>query len=387
MTTWFSATAVIPQLRAEWSLDTMTASLLTIAVQVGFVFGALASSVGNLSDVFPSKYVIVLGAASAALVNAGLLQVDSVGAAIALRFLTGASLAAVYPPSLKLIATWFMHGRGIALGILVGALTLGTAGPHLVNALGGLRWQLVVAATSLLTIAGAALVVVAVKEGPYPFPRATFDPKQVRRILTNRRVRLASLGYFGHMWELYAMWGWFHIFYVDLISDRRAAAIAAFSVIGIGAVGCWFGGVLGERLGRARGNAMLLTASAACAVTIGWIPASAAWLVIGVGLVWGFTVVADSAQFSTLVTENADQAYVGTALTLQLALGFTLTIATIWLIPQVESTYGWGAAFSMLALGPLLGIVAMLRLVKEGEERAPALQPEALLQDVAQRGR
>ena len=260
------------------------------------------------------------------------------------------------------MSTWFVRGRGTALGILVGALTVGSAAPHLVNGLGGLDWKVVVSVTSALTAAGGAVVLLGVREGPYPFPAAAFDPRQAGLVFRNRGVRLASLGYFGHMWELYAMWAWFAVFAADELYANDAdadAAVATFAVIAAGALGCVAGGVAGDRFGRPETTAVCLVVSAACAVAIGVLPTEVA---LAVGLVWGVAVVADSAQFSTLVTEHANQAYVGTALTLQLATGFTLTVATIWLVPYVVDAAGWAAAFSLLAAGPVLGVLAMLRL-------------------------
>jgi MFS family permease len=360
MATWFSASAVIPQLREDWSLSRNGAAWLTIAVQLGFVAGALATSLLNLADVVRPHLVILGGSTGAAGANALLLVAHGPGAAIPLRVATGFFLAGVYPPALKLMATWYRRGRGTALGILVGALTLGSSLPHLVNGLGGLDWHTVIAVTSALTVAGGILALLSVPEGPYPFPQAAFDPHQVRFVFTSRGVRLASLGYFGHMWELYAMWAWFAVFATDrLFASHTAAALVTFAVIGVGALGCIAGGIAGDRLGRPEATAALMGCSGACAVVIGLLPA---WLAVVLALVWGFTVVADSAQFSTLVTEHADQAYVGTALALQLATGFTLTVATIWLIPVLEDAFGWRWAFAFLAPGPALGAVAMLRL-------------------------
>jgi MFS family permease len=361
MTTWFSATAVVPQLRAEWALGDTAAAWLTIAVQLGFVTGALVSAALNAADVLPPRMVVLAGAAGAAGANALLGATSGAGGAIPLRFATGFFLAGVYPPALKLMATWFRRGRGTALGILVGALTLGSATPHLVNALGGLEWETVVYATSALTLVGGVLAL-AVRDGPNPFPRGTFDPHQARRAFSNRGVRLASLGYFGHMWELYAMWAWFAVFFSAAVDDGAGAAYATFAVIGAGALGCWAGGVLGDRVGRAETTAAAMAVSGTCAIVIGFLLEAPAWIVLLVGLVWGFAVVADSAQFSTLVTEHADQAYVGTALTMQLAVGFTLTVATIWLVPFIEGAVGWRWTFAFLAPGPALGVVAMLRL-------------------------
>jgi MFS family permease len=362
MTTWFSATAVIPQLREEWSLGDNEAAWLTIAVQLGFVVGALLSAALTIPDVVSPRLVLLVGALGAATANLLLVTASGPETAIPLRAATGFFLAGVYPPALKLMATWFRSGRGTALGILVGALTLGSALPHLVNGLGGLDWKLVVYATSLLTAAGGLVAWLSVREGPYRFPPAVFDPRQAPLVLRNRGVRLASLGYFGHMWELYAMWAWFLVFFSAEVSGSRAAAFATFAVIGAGSVGCWVGGLLGDSWGRTSTTAAAMTISGLCSVLIGLVAGAPSAVVLALGLIWGFTVVADSAQFSTMVTELADQAYVGTALTLQLAIGFTLTVATIWLIPVLEDDVGWRWAFAFLAPGPILGVLAMLRL-------------------------
>ncbi|MPZ71403.1 MAG: MFS transporter [Actinobacteria bacterium] len=368
MTTWFSASAVIPQLRAEWDLSTGVASWLTIAVQLGFVAGALLSSIFNLSDILAPRRVILLGSLGAAGVNLLLVWASGPGLGIPLRFATGFFLAGVYPPALKLMSTWFQRGRGTALGILVGAITLGSAAPHLVNGLGGLDWKIVIVTTSLLTALGGILVVARIDDGPFPFPRAVFDPRKASLVLHDRGVRLACLGYFGHMWELYAMWAWFIVFFSDSLTERGSsfgpatAAYGTFLVIGIGGLGCWLGGVLGDRWGRTNTTATMMAISGTASILIGFVFGGPTWLTLLVGSIWGFTVVADSAQFSTMVTELADQAYVGTALTLQLAIGFTLTVATIWLMPFLEDHYSWRWAFAFLAPGPALGAWAMLRL-------------------------
>ena len=367
MATWFSASAVVPQLRDEWALSDGAAAWLTIAVQLGFVFGAVLSSVFNLSDIFPVRSVMVAACIGAASVNLLLLAADGPELALPLRFLTGAFLAGLYPPSLKLMATWFTKGRGTALGVMVGALTVGSAFPHLVNALGGLDWRTVIWVTSLSTLLGAAIIAAAVREGPFPFPRAALDISQAGQVFRNRKVRLASLGYFGHMWELYAMWAWFIVFFRASLADRGTtdgalAAAATFAVIGIGALGCWFGGVMADRWTKEKVTFWSLAASGTCAATIGLLFGAPTPLVLALALIWGFAVVADSAQFSGMVTEYADQRYVGTALTLQLAVGFLLTVATIWLIPLMEGAVTWRYAFLLLVPGPLLGMIAIRRL-------------------------
>jgi MFS family permease len=375
MTTWFSASAVIPQLRDSLALGQGTAAWLTIGVQLGFVAGAVFSAALNLADVLSARHLILGGSLGAATANLLVSVAGVAWVAIVLRGLTGFFLAAVYPPALKLISTWFRRGRGLALGILVGAIALGSAGPHLINGLGGLDWKIVIYVTTANTVLGGVLVLTMVREGPYPFPRAVFDPRQTAVVLKDRGVLLASLGYFGHMWELFAMWGWYAVFFgASLEAAGRStgsfAAYATFAVIGVGGLGCVVGGVLADRWGRTQTTILMLAVSGACSLTVGLLFGGSPWLLLAFSLVWGFAIVADSAQFSTMVTELADQAYVGTALTLQLATGFALTVVTIRLIPYLENAWGWHWAFTILAAGPALGILAIARLRSIPEARA-----------------
>ena len=368
MSTWFSGTAVVRQLKPEWHLGAGAAAWLTIAVQLGFVAGSLFAAVTNLLDLMPPRRVFLFASVGAAAVNALFAAAHGAGTGIALRFATGFFIAGIYPTGLKVMATWFQRERGRALGIMVGALTLGSAAPHLVNGLGGIGWRAVVLSTSVLTLIGGLIAIRAVHDGPFPFPRARFDPTQAGRALRNRGVRLACIGYFGHMWELYAMWAWFLVFFSDSLQKsnggdvRSLASIGTFAVIGAGFAGCWVGGVLSDRWGRANTTALAMAISGACALAIGWLFGGPWIAVMIVGLVWGASVVADSAQFSTLVTELADPAYVGTSLTLQLGLGFVLTVLTIWLVPIARDLVGWRWAFLLLVPGPVVGIIAMLRL-------------------------
>jgi MFS family permease len=368
MSPWFSGTAVVRQLAPEWHLSRAATAWLTIAVQIGFVAGALAATLTNLLDIYSSRAVLIFSSVGAALVNAGFAAAHGPGVALALRFATGFFLAGVYPTALKLMATWFQAGRGRALGIMVGALTIGSAAPHLVNALGGWPWRSVVLATSALTLAGALLATLAFHEGPFPFPRAKFDIAEGGRVLRNRGVRLACLGYFGHMWELYAMWAWYQVFLFDSLTKsglhevRTLASLGAFAVIGAGFLGSMVAGDLADRWGRAQSASLALAISGVCSLLVGLFYGASPVIVIALGLVWGASVVADSAQFSTLVTELAEPSTVGTALTLQLGIGFALTTATIWLVPLLRDTVGWRWAFAFLAPGPALGLIAMSRL-------------------------
>lgn len=365
--TWFSASAVVPQLRADWGLSGGLAAWLTIAVQIGFVVGAVASSLVNISDITSPRHIILVGGVGAAIANALLLIADGPALGIPLRFATGFFLAGVYPPALKLISTWFREGRGTALGLLGAAVVASNAMPFLVTGLGGLDWRLVVIMTSALTIVGSLIAEITGREGPYPFPQAVFDPRKVGQVFTNRGVRLATIGYVGHMWELFAMYAWFAVFFSAALTERglpvgSTAVLATFAVIVAGSPGSWLGGVLADRWGRTRVTSLMMAISGACSLFIGLLFGAPVWLLLLVGLVWGFTVVADSLQFSAIVTELADQAYVGTALTFKLALGFTITVATLWLVPILSEAVGWRWSFAFLAPGPLIGTIAMLRL-------------------------
>jgi MFS family permease len=370
MSTWFSASAVVLELRRVWELSPAGSSMLTIAVQLGFVVGALLSATLSLADRFPPRRVMAVGALGAAAVNAGLLLAPSAGVAIGLRLLTGLFLAGVYPPALKAMATWFRRGRGLALGVMVGALTLGSALPHLVRVLGGLDWRTVVVVTSVATLAGGTLALVG-PDGPFPFPRAAFRPREAMEVVRDRRLRLVTYGYLGHMWELYAMWAWVAAFLTssfgasNIEDPATMAALGAFAAVGIGALGCVAGGVMADRRSRTWSTSVAMTASGATAAVVGLLWGWPPVLVVAVVLFWGFWVVADSAQFSALVTEVADQRYVGTAVTLQLALGFTLTVPAIWLIPVLVETVGWRWAFLALTPGPLVGTVAMQMLARQ----------------------
>ncbi|WP_052326645.1 MFS transporter [Deinococcus peraridilitoris] len=365
MAPWFSAAAVLPQLRELWTLTPAEGAWLTLAVQLGFVVGAVLSAALNLADLLAPRRLILLGAVLAALGNA-LLLISTPEAAPWLRGVTGAALALVYPPALKAMSAWFRLDRGVALGVMVGALTLGSALPHLVNALGGADWRMVLGLTSLLAVVGGVLAA-RVPEGPHRFPPAVFQPRQAVRVLSTPTLRLTTLGYLGHMWELYAMWAWFAVFFADVLRDRAlpggpTAGLATFMVVGVGALGCYYGGVLGKRWGKARLTARAMLISGLCALGLALLVQAPAGVILAVSALWGFWIIADSAQFSTLTSELADPRYVGTALTLQLALGFSLTALSIAAVPVLQNAVGWRGVFLVLAVGPFLGALAMRRL-------------------------
>jgi MFS family permease len=364
---WFGVSAVAPQIAREWRLDEATTAWLTLSVQLGFVAGTLLSALLNLADVIRARHLFALSALVGAIANALLAwRVHSVGPAIALRMLTGACLAGVYPPGMKLVATWYREGRGFALGVIVGALTLGKASPYLVNAFGSSSWRVNVGLASVIATIGALVVVFFVREGPYALPNQPFDFAQVAQVVRNRGVRLANFGYFGHMWELYAMWTWAPVMIrasLALSGDKPLYAEAAsFLVIGSGAVGCIVAGRLADRIGRTIVASVAMALSGACCLIIGFLFGGPALPLLVVAAIWGATVVADSAQFSACVSELGDPRYIGTALTMQTCIGFLITTASIRMMPPLVARVGWHYAFAALAIGPLLGIVAMMRL-------------------------
>ena len=369
MTLWFSATAVTPLLIDHFNIAPSHAPWLTMAVQAGFVAGTLVSAVSNIADMLNARVLMFIGSVVGACANASVLVAPSGVAVIALRFVTGMSLALVYPPAMKIAAGWFRDGRGFALGLLIGALTLGKAFPHLLTALFGNEWREPMLLASGLAVVGGTLVVLIVRDGPFLAPTAPFDPQAITRVLSSRGARLATLGYLGHMWELYAMWTWVGVlatasFTASGIAEApRQGSIAAFVAIGSGAIGCALAGYAADRIGRARVAMWAMLVSAACSAMTVIVFGRAPVLLYALIVLWGFSVVADSAQFSALVSEHAPRDHVGTALTLQTCVGFLLTMVTIELLPRVAEAGSWQWASLLLVPGPVLGAYAMLQLV------------------------
>src|SRR5882724_205450 len=367
MSLWFSASAVVPALSIEWNLSDSSASWLTIAVQLGFVCGTLLSAFLNLPDVISVRYLFAASALAGALTNAAFgAYAYNAQTGIVLRFLTGMFLAGVYPPGMKIMATWFQRSRGMALGVLVGALTLGKAAPYLVNGLGSTDWRIDVFFISLLAIVGGLIVLLFIADGPYASPPARFDWKQAFTVFRNRGLRLASFGYFGHMWELYAMWASIPVMIrASLAAQHTSSELAEFSsflIIGCGALGCVGGGLLADRVGRTAVTSGAMAISGTCCLLVGFLFGASPFFLFAVSAVWGVTVIADSPQFSACITELGDRQYIGTALTIQTSLGFLLTSFSIQLIPFFVKLVGWRYAFTILAPGPFLGMLAMLRL-------------------------
>jgi MFS family permease len=361
LSVWFAGTAAVPDLLAAGLITRGDAAWLTAAVQLGFVAGTLVSAVLSLADRRdPRLLFLACGLLASAATLAQTLVAPSGAAALALRFVAGAAMAGVYPVGMKLAASWARGDLGLLIGLLVGAVSLGSAMPHLIpSLLGGIGWQAAYLGAGVLAAAGG-LSILAFRPGPLLGARPPFKPSQVLEAWRNKGLRYANLGYLGHMWELYAMWAWIGLFFGGALGGE--AGPWTFAVMAAGAVSCVLAGLLADRWNRASVAALCMLASGSCALLVGPAAAVAPWLAVAVALVWGFTVVADSAQFSACIVTLSPPDYVGTMLAVQTSLGFLLTAGTIALVPLAIGGLGWNWAFAVLAPGPLLGAWAMWRL-------------------------
>ena len=369
LSVWFSTNAISGALEVEKSIDESSMAILTIAVQLGFVFGTLLIAFTNFSDLVNTRTLFAVSAALAAATNLLVIPLESPPALIAARFATGAFLGGVYPPAMKVISGWYTKGRGFALGTMVGALTIGSGSPHLLRSVFSENWQAVIVGSSILATVGGLILKFLVTDGPDDVKGARFNPRYLVGALTERGPRLALAGYLGHQWELYAMWAWIGSYMLYVVGDQSLiggrldlASGLTFLVFTVGAVASSYAGVWSEKIGRTAVTSIAMVISGGVAAFIGFIPVEMTVLIVILAMIWGASVIADSAQFSTAMTELSDPAYRGTMLTFQTGVGFALTAVSIWLLPMVKDSSGWGLAFAMLALGPVVGTAAMLRL-------------------------
>lgn len=379
LSVWFTGAATLPAIRAEAQISDLQASLYTSMMSAGFVIGTLTSAILGLADRWRPQFFFCGAALVAAASNASVAMMDPASPLVpVLRLVMGACLAGCYPVGMKMVSTWAKGDMGMLVGILVGALTLGSGAPHLSQAfLQGLDWRTTLYVTSAACVMAAVLVLF-VRLGPNALPSAPFKPSAVLQGWRNKALRYANFGYFGHMWELYAVWGWIAVFLHASFSawygpdDPRAdfqASLTAFGVLGVGAVGAFGAGLLADRIGRTTVTIAAMAMSAACCLTVGFLFGGPPGPMIALCLFWGVVVVADSAQFSSAVMELADRERVGTMVTAQTSIGFLLTLVPLHVLPEAADLIGWKWAFWVIAIGPLLGCLAMARL---------RLQPDAV---------
>jgi MFS family permease len=392
LSVWFSATAAVPSLRSEWGVGSIAAGWLTASVQIGFAAGAVASALLNLADRIEPQRLVASGAGCAAACTGALaLFAHGLSAAIPLRFLTGFVLAAVYPVGMKLMASWSESAdRGRSFGVLIGALTLGSALPHLINGLGPLPWRTVMGVAATLSAAGAVIALAAIVPGPHLDGRVMRpSPRHALAMFADRGAQLTNVGYFGHMWELYALWTWLSMFLLAGNQGRGdKVGVIAFSAIGIaGAAGSLLGGWASDRIGRRAAAVTALVISASCCLASPLFFTAPTPVLVLFLLVWGASVIADSGVFSTSLSEIANKRLVGTALTAQTAIGFLLTVAAIHLVPVTADLVGWRYAFLLLAPGPVIGAVAMAALRPRDPNNPQKEKPNEYQHDSQHSGR
>lgn len=368
MGVWFSSSAAISGIKSEFMLSPFDEALLTSLVQFGFVAGTVVSALLTLADRFDPRVVFALSSCGAALATGSLAFLPPINATvITLRFLTGVCMAGVYPVGIRLVSTWADRDLGLLIGLLVGALTLGSASPYFLAATIRIDWRIVYMIAAGFAAVAAGLVGFA-RLGPNMKRATKIDFRKVMQCWRYRPLRLANAGYLGHMWELYAMWAWISVFFYQSFTARHLAdaktraALLTFAVIASGAVGAWLGGVCADRRGRTNVTIAAMAVSGSCALLMGWLYTAPFFILIPIAVIWGVSVIADSAQFSAAVAELAEPSSVGTLLTAQTCAGFLLTTVSIHLVTEIQAAFGWPGAFSMLALGPVVGCLAMWRL-------------------------
>ena len=371
---WFVGNAILPELKTTLHLDQYAVSLVTSAVMIGFVTGTLAFAFFTLADRFSPVKLFFISSVCGAITNAVVVWFAKDATSLfLLRFVTGFFIAGIYPVGMKIAADWFEKGLGKALGFLLGALVLGTAFPHLLkNNDFHLPWKSVLYFTSMFAFLGG-LMMLFVGDGPYRKKSGAFKWNAMATIFKSKKIQQASLGYFGHMWELYTFWGFVPVM-LALYATKNAVhlniPLLSFLIIGCGSVSCVIGGFISLKTGSAKVALAALILSGLCCVVSLFIFQFPPWLFLAILYIWGLTVIPDSPQFSTLVAQYAPDNLKGTALTIYNSIGFCITIISLLVIDRVyhAATFISGEkTFVLLMIGPLVGIISMVRLIKRNK--------------------
>ena len=371
LTVWFSANAIVNQLIILWMLNEYDIALLSMILIIGFVVGGFFSAILNLPDIIKTEKFYSIYAGLSALSNFLAIFSSNFLWFLLFRFLTGFFLSGVCPTAMKLVSSWFKKHRGLAVGILLGALTAGSGLPYIFNINGTPEWRFLLTLSSFLALIGAILIYIFITEGPNVSHGGKFQLSNLRVIWAKNSVKYANLAYFGHMWELYAFWVWIPIFlkesFIMTFPSGNATlffSIGTFTVFISGALSNAFGGMIADRIGRTKFNIMMLIFSGISSLVIGFFFKNTIIALI-IAIIWGITAVPDSPQYSVMITELSDQNYIGTALTVQTSVGFGITLFSIQLLPSLVHVVSWSFGFMVLALGPIVGIISLFLLRKE----------------------
>ncbi len=365
---WFAGNAVLPDIIKNFPLEVNLLANLTSMVQFGFISGTLTFAVFAISDIFPPSKVFFICGIAAALFNLAIcIEASDVRLLLLFRFLTGFMLAGIYPVGMKIAADYFKDGLGKSLGFLVGALVLGTAFPHLLKTLtGSFPWEYVIYATSCLSMSGAVIIFLFVPDGPFRVPGQKFNLQACFSGFKNPDFRSAAFGYFGHMWELYTFWAFLPDMLLFYNSKHPNASLSvslfSFLIIASGAISCMAGGLLSQKFGAKRIATIALTISGLCCLLSSvFLSVGAVYAFLIFLFVWGLSGTADSPLFSSLVANHAPTALRGTSLTLVNCIGFAITIISIQVINLLAKEMNSHYLYTVLAIGPAGGLLALLR--------------------------
>lgn len=364
---WFAGNAVMADLVQQFHFNPSYLAHLTSAVQFGFIIGTLTFALLSISDRFSPSVIFFICAIIAALANLCISLTDiNVGQLIAVRFVTGFFLAGIYPIGMKIAADHYQNGLGRSLGFLVGALVFGTAFPHFLKSINGIPWHDIIFSTSLFSILGGLAILIFVPDGPFRTIGQQLSLRAFIKGFGNQKFRAVAFGYFGHMWELYAFWVFVPVMLLTYQNQHPNASfnipLLSFLIIAVGGFACMLSGMVSNRFSTKKVATLALGLSCACCLSSPLILQHSSPLVLIIFLlVWSMAVIADSPLFSTLIAQNADAAYKGSALTIVNCIGFSITIISIQLIGTLKTEANSAYIYMLLAIGPILGLIALNR--------------------------